>query len=200
MRDAVVYPMMSSKFNELISNWITYLWLTLIRPCIKGFLRRTTGLCELQRICYATRGSSSERSLQIEQSLSLSRSIVIQRVKNRFIFDANSAKNAKGNKVLDECDVDDELQLVNFAVEAICLEKSINRKIHQEFVTGLRNTLIQLHQFTLVTNESLQLSYTPYDKNNADHVALLLVSMNCILFVRIVLTINCVTFSACGMH
>ena len=177
---------MSSKLNELISGWITYFWLTFIRPCIKGFLRRTTGLCELQRVCYATRGSSSERSLQIEQSLSLSRSIVIQRVKNRFIFDCSKAKSARGSKPSnDDVDVEDELQLVNFAVEAICLEKCINRKIHQEFVTGLRNTLIQLHQFASVTNESLQLSYTPYDKNNSEHIALLLVS-------RLLMFVSCV--------
>lgn len=166
---------------DFFSSWISYFWLTFIRPFVKGFLRRTTGLCELQRICYATRGSSSERSLQIEQSISLSRSTVVQRVKCRIIYDPKSEK--KSGKQLDTLSnevIDDENLLVNFAVEAICLEKNIKAKIHQEFVTGLKYTLTQLYQFKKVIEETLILTRTPYDKEKSDHIELLLVSIiNC---------------------
>ena len=73
--------------------------------------------------------------------------------------------------------LDDENLLVNFAVEAICLEKCIKAKIHQEFVTGLKFTLTQLYQFKKVIEETLRHTRIPYDKENSDQVELLLVSI-----------------------
>ncbi|KAF5294614.1 hypothetical protein FQR65_LT10720 [Abscondita terminalis] len=44
-----------------------------VRPLIKWFLRKTTGLCELQRICYGEEHGTS-RIKGVEESLNLSRS------------------------------------------------------------------------------------------------------------------------------
>lgn len=168
------------------SSWIYYFWLTFIRPFVKGFLRRTTGLCELQRICYATRGSSSERSLQIEQSIVLSRSKVLQRVRNRIIY---QPKTQIIPKTIISDDISNELSqsesdnlLIHHAIEAICLEKSINENIHLEFVSGLKYALTQMYQFKKVTDETVELTQTPYNKENNDHVQLLLVSVFICLF------------------
>ena len=174
----------------------TYIWLTWIRPAIKGFLRITTGLCELQRICYSTHGASSDRCIEIEKSLLLSRSSVIHRVRDRLIFqadvkkDPSSQSNQYRYQKLSKSDdsgiastsldsnqpvtsPEEEAQLINYAVEAICLDKKIKTNIHKEFVFSLRTSLTQLYYYKKVIEEAEDLRKTSFDRNNKEHCQLL---------------------------
>jgi len=53
-------------------GWLGPLIVWYFRPLIKWFLRRSTKLCELQRICYGDR-QGADRTLNVESSLRLSR-------------------------------------------------------------------------------------------------------------------------------
>lgn len=174
----------------------TYIWLTWVRPTIKGFLRITTGLCELQRICYSTHGASSDRCIEIEKSLLLSRSSVIRKVRDRLVFQADVKKDSSSQSnqyryhklsssddsriasaSLDSNDPvttpEEEAQLINYAVEAICLDKKVKTNIHKEFVFSLRTSLTQLYYYKKVIDEAEDLRQTKFDKENQEHCELL---------------------------
>ena len=189
---------MTFDISKLLSALWTYIWLNLLRPVIKGFLRRTTGLCELQRICYATHGPSSQRCTQLEKSLILSRSPVIQRVRHRLICSNDEVKNDR-NGVYDSCryerlsnsesvssesslnsfqenevlTVEEQAQLIEYAVDAICLDKRVKSSIHKEFVFSLRVSLTQMFDYKLVVEEAERLRKRTFDKESKDDCQLL---------------------------
>lgn len=127
----------SSGLMSTLSSWFTTLWLSFIRPLMKGFLRRTTGLCELQRICYGTSSFTSERCLAVESSLKLSRSKVIHKIRSTLILNCDrtgisrfklDGRLLEGKDLTDE----DEAQVIEYAVDAICIDKNIKSAIHKE--------------------------------------------------------------------
>lgn len=126
----------ASGLMSTLSSWFTTLWLSFIRPLMKGFLRRTTGLCELQRICYGTSSSTSERCLAVESSLKLSRSKVIHKIRTTLILNCDRTGVSRfkldgrlqGKDLTDE----DEAQVIQYAVDAICIDKNIKSAIHKE--------------------------------------------------------------------
>lgn len=168
---------MTTSISNLVHVCLTYCWINLVRPLVKGFLRRTTGLCELQRICYATHGPGADRCCQVQSSILLSHSSVIQKVGNRLIL--NGGKKAitwlQAPAERTETTSAEEAQLIEYAVEAICQEKRIKTEIHQEFVVSLRISLTQLFYYKTVTEEAMRLAATPYDKENEEHESMLLV-------------------------
>ena len=64
-------------FRSLLTAMVWYL-----RPLMKWFLRKTTRLCELQRVCYGEKPGAT-RSLGVEKSLLQSRS---GDIKNLIVF------------------------------------------------------------------------------------------------------------------
>lgn len=179
-----------------------------MRPVLKGFLRRTTGLCELQRICYSTPDPSAERSLAIESSLLLSRSSVLKRICQSLILNATltgvdrfKPPDPRGDGVNDSQSCgESDIQIIEYAVDAICLDKEIKRTIHTEwvymkqtltifrnhfllsfmtvrFIFSLRISLKQIYSYKKLAEEALRLSGVPFDKKNDDHQKQLSVSV-----------------------
>lgn len=64
-------------FTMNFSIW--WIFTYYLRPIIKWFLRKTTGLCELQRICYG-KVSGAPRVKGVEHSLHFSRSKQIRQL------------------------------------------------------------------------------------------------------------------------
>lgn len=126
----------SSGFMSTVNSWFTTLWLSLIRPLVKGFLRRTTGLCELQRICYGSSPFTAERCLSVESSLKLSRSKVIHKIRSTLILNCDrtgAARFKMDGRLLDkELTDEDEAQVIEYAVDAVCIDKNIKSTIHKE--------------------------------------------------------------------
>ena len=72
-----------------------------LRPLIKWFLRKTTRLCELQRLCYGEQAGAG-RTLAVQQSLESSRNKEIKKIMETVntSSDLNSDENIK--KFIDE--------------------------------------------------------------------------------------------------
>lgn len=174
---------MGTCLPDLVHWCISYFWLNLVRPIVKGFLRRTTGLCELQRICYSTHSAGADRCCLVQSSILLSRSSVIRKVRDRLILNGRK-KPISWLQTPAERTAEtyaEEAQLIEHAVEAICQEKRIKTEIHQQFVSSLRTSLSQLFYYKTVVEEAARLAATPYDKSNQEHESLLLVWSICFL-------------------
>ena len=110
-------------FNYTVNSVISWFWYY-VTPILKILLRRCTGLCELQRICYKTE-KGAQRSLEVEKSIYSSRRKVINRICEKLDDLANNGRFNSSNT----CEV---VRLVEHAVEAICIEKDIKPGIHPE--------------------------------------------------------------------
>lgn len=159
---------------SLWQTLVNYMWFNIIRPLVKGFLRRTTGLCELQRICYGTSGPSADRCIQIQQSLMSSRSKAIGRITEKLICVPELRSITSLGATVTSIRPEAEAELVIFAVEAICVEKNVKLEVHQEFVSGLETCLFKLYFYKVMADEAVWLTKQPFDKENPEDVQLLL--------------------------
>lgn len=110
--------------SNMYSIWtlLTYY----IRPLMKWFLRKTTGLCELQRICYGE-VSGAPRTKAVENSLNLSRTLQIKHL-------VSYLNNLSDCKKFRTSDVD---ETVKFATSTVLFVKKINPRIHPQFIKVL---------------------------------------------------------------
>jgi hypothetical protein len=76
--------------------------------------------------------------------------------------------------IADPLSREEECQLIQYAVDAICLDKSIKSSIHKEFVNSLRVSLSQMFRYKQVIEEAVDLSKTRVDKECKEHSLLLL--------------------------
>ncbi|GBM98692.1 ELMO domain-containing protein 1 [Araneus ventricosus] len=129
-----------------------------IRPVVKWFLRKTTRLCELQRICYGEEFGYS-RSSKIENSLNLSRTKDIQKVvqqlndlsvQGRFVD-----KNMKNG--------------VEYAVQLTIDVKSIRPTFHKKFINSYRTCLYQVYGYKQLLHDVEVLRKTLYSSDNKEH-------------------------------
>lgn len=136
--------------------WSVLQWY--LRPFIKWFLRKTTRLCELQRICYGDR-IGAERSCNIERSLMLSRTRDVQEVVS--FLDAVVRERrfvpSHYSDILDPC------------VNIILRVKKINSKLHDAFKPAFRQCLIQIWSYRQLVDEVEDLRRTQFDSNNLEH-------------------------------
>jgi hypothetical protein len=142
-----------------------WLWVYL-RPVLKGVLRRTTGLCELQRVCYSTE-KGAERALRVEHSLDMSKSRVVAKIRERLTLLADEGRFNHENR-------QQVAHLVECAVEAICTEKQIKPDVHREFLFGLRICFLQVYGYKQLVVEVDTMRRITYDSENAQHEELLL--------------------------
>lgn len=115
----------------------SYIWLLFsyyLRPIYKWFLRKTTGLCELQRICYGE-VNGAPRIKGVEQSLNLSRCVQIKRL---IIHLNNVCDNRRFTGA-------NERELLHGAVDTILLVKKINPRIHFQ---------VNMHILTILLNHN----------------------------------------------
>ena len=153
---------------------VSFLWFNIIRPLVKGFLRRTTGLCELQRICYGTSGPFADRCIRIQQSLMSSRSKTIGRVTEKLIRLPDLRSITSLATLVSSIKPEAEAELVIFAVEAICVEKNVKPEVHAEFVSSLETCLFKLYFYKIMGEEAVWLTKQPFDKDKSEDVKLLL--------------------------
>ncbi|XP_015789078.1 ELMO domain-containing protein 2 [Tetranychus urticae] len=156
MRFQLVEDIFNYAVHSVISLFSYYFTLIL-----KILLRKCTGLCELQRICYKTE-KGAQRSLEVEKCIYSSRRKVIRRICEKL---DDLAKNGRFNSN-NTCEV---VRLVEHAVEAICVEKDIKPSIHPEFVTAMRICFLQIYGYKNLQHEIDSLRSIPFDSTNQEH-------------------------------
>lgn len=140
----------------MLNIWI---WiLSYLRPLIKWFLRNTTGLCEIQRICYGER-QGAPRIYAVENSLNLS--------KNPHIIQLISHLN----NVSDNCRFTDDnrKELVRGAVDTVLLAKKINPRIHFQFVSSFSYCVEKIWGYRQLLADIEMLRKTSFDSDNFEH-------------------------------
>lgn len=135
----------------------TYLY-WYFRPLIKWFLRRTTRLCELQRICYGE-PAGAPRSLAVEFSLTHSRSHFIQ----EFVRQVN--------EISDNMEFAGETKriMITQGVVTVLQIKKIKPTVHPQFVHSFGKCLEQIWGYKQLMVEVEQLRTTFYDSDNSEH-------------------------------
>lgn len=144
---------------ELVQTLLTWL-LCYFRPLIKWFLRQTTRLCELQRICYGE-APGAHRTCAVEHSLVQSRSARI-----REAVDEMYAELALEDKAMQKA--------IDSTINVILHVKKIKRDLHIQFVHSLSACLHQLCGYKLLVQEVERLRATAYDADNLAHEQALL--------------------------
>nr|ACO15220.1 ELMO domain-containing protein 1 [Caligus clemensi] len=137
-----------------------FLWILMkLHPIIKWFLRQTTRLCELQRICYGLT-PGAQRSLAVETCLKQSRSLDIQKVCQTF---SQTIKDSKGR------DESSEKAAIDAAISVILIEKKVKRGLHKQFVDSLRGCLTQILGYKSLVEIVESMRSVPYDSDNLEH-------------------------------
>ncbi|XP_032512847.2 ELMO domain-containing protein 2 [Danaus plexippus] len=128
------------------------------RPFIKWFLRKTTRLCELQRICYGDR-VGAQRTCNIENSLMLSRTKDVKEVVTFLDAVVKERRFIPSNFY----------QFLEPSINIIIRVKKINRKIHDAFIPSFRLCLQQIWCYRQLIEEVEDLRCTQFDSNNSSH-------------------------------
>ncbi|KAK6644370.1 hypothetical protein RUM43_000637 [Polyplax serrata] len=123
-----------------------------IRPLIKWFLRQTTKLCELQRICYGE-VAGAPRTLAVESSLLQSRNPSIRGL----YFIQEKMTNFTYRRAL------------KHAIETVIQCKRINPQVHVQFLRSFGKCMEQIWSYNNLVNTIEELRKTPYDCNNPCH-------------------------------
>ncbi|XP_056645412.1 ELMO domain-containing protein 2 [Diorhabda sublineata] len=128
------------------------------RSVIKWFLRKTTGLCELQRICYGE-VAGAPRIKKVESCLYMSKSHQIKQLIQHLnsISDSNGFFGPNHKNVL------------NGAVKVVLLVKEIDPKIHFQFVKSFEICVKQIWGYRQLIAEVERLRTTSYDSENLEH-------------------------------
>ncbi|XP_028129480.2 ELMO domain-containing protein 2 [Diabrotica virgifera virgifera] len=130
------------------------------RSVIKWFLRKTTGLCELQRICYGEI-PGAPRIRKVEYSLFMSKSHQVKQL----IQHLNSISDNNGFIG------PNEPEILNGAVKVVMLVKKIDPKIHFQFVKSFGKCVEQIWGYRQLIAEAEQLRTTNYDSDDPEHEA-----------------------------
>lgn len=112
-----------------------------IRPIVKWFLRKTTGLCELQRICYGE-VSGAPRVKAVEKSLTLTRSPQLQKMMRHLDGVCENGRFHGEN----------QREIVIGAVSTVLVVKRINPKIHFQFVKSFGACVEQIWGYRQVSD------------------------------------------------
>lgn len=136
--------------------WSVLQWY--LRPFIKWFLRKTTRLCELQRICYGDR-VGSERTRNVEKSLMMSRTRDVKEIVSHLDGTVFQRRFIPSNfrEILDP------------SVAIILRVKKINPKLHVSFIVSFRRCLEQIWSYKSLVDEVEELRRTHYDSDNFEH-------------------------------
>lgn len=134
-----------------------------LRPFIKWFLRKTTKLCELQRICYGE-PSGAPRTLGVEFSLNHSKTKKIQDLV-RFLNERSGNLEFIGKLTKSS---------IELAVVTVIQAKRINPTIHTQFIKSFGRTVEQIWGYKQLIFEVENLRRTPYDALNPEHEDFLL--------------------------
>ncbi|OQR77654.1 ELMO domain-containing protein 1-like [Tropilaelaps mercedesae] len=137
------------------------------RPWVKGFMRRLTNLCEVQRICYGTT-NGCERTIRIERSLEQSRQL--QHVYKTLVGIAERGRYTEANSV----------NALEIAVSGIAIIKQIKPTIHREFVRSLRFSLNHICSYRQLMFEAAYVSRISFESGDPNHVKKLQLLWRCL--------------------
>lgn len=141
----------------LITSIYSYIY-WYIRPIFKWFLRRTTKLCELQRVCYGDE-FGFRRTNNIDMSLILSRNSEVKEMIQHF---NNLTLQGKFiDNVRENC--------LDYAINLIIEIKVIQPAIHKTFLNSFYMCLLQIYGYKQLTQEIEKLREIPYSAENLEH-------------------------------
>ncbi|XP_018327865.1 ELMO domain-containing protein 2 [Agrilus planipennis] len=144
------------RFMAMFSLWL--LIKSWLHSLFKWFLRTTTKLCELQRICYGhMRGAG--RFINTERSLNASKSPTIKKLVAHLNEVSDNQRFLGENKE----------ELIKKSVKTILLVKKITRKIHPQFVQSFSECIDYIWSYKQMLAEVEVLRKTPYDADNLEH-------------------------------
>jgi len=154
---------------DLIQNLIAWLY-WYFRPAIKWFLRQTTRLCELQRICYGET-PGAQRSCAVEHSLSQSRSHRIREAIEAMYSEATSREAVLVTTADEDTRGQNSKQSdgIETAINVILHVKKIKRDLHIQFVHSLEACLVQLYGYKQLVQEIEGLRSTVYNSEDLGH-------------------------------
>lgn len=130
-------------FFELEKMFNLWLFITYyLRSLLKWFLRKTTGLCELQRICYGE-PEGAPRVRLVEESLNLTRSQHLKRLVLHLNNVSDNGRFVGANR--------DEL--VEGAVAAVMYVKKIRPMAHPQFPRSFGECVLQIWGYRQLLTE-----------------------------------------------
>ncbi|XP_020284630.1 ELMO domain-containing protein 2 [Pseudomyrmex gracilis] len=148
--------------------WSVVYWY--FRPLIKWFLRRTTKMCELQRICYG-QPSGAPRAFAVEKSLKYSRDANIRTL----IAYLNDIADHRGINKATEC------KILEDAIRTVLMTKQINPQAHPDFARSFGRCVELIWGYRQLCVECEELRKTPYSSDNPNHEQLLLKLWNLLM-------------------
>nr|SVE75925.1 EOG090X0AMT [Daphnia hispanica] len=160
-----------------ISNWLRWLFSPVYifikkisHPFIKWMLRRTTGLCELQRTCYCEL-SGAPRILGVEDSLKKSKSAKVQTLVQFLDLAAKEKRFSTTGSA----------QIIRNTVETICCIKMIHLDSHQPFYKLFGECVSIIWCLKQLLHDLESIRTTGYDSSNAEHEKKLLELWNLLM-------------------
>ncbi|XP_014254930.1 ELMO domain-containing protein 2 [Cimex lectularius] len=129
-----------------------------IRSLIKWVLRKTTKLCELQRICYGKQ-VGCPRSSAVEFSLFSSKS---EHIKNMIkVLNDSAANRQLGGR--------NQKLILERSVKTVIIVKKINPDVHRQFVKSFTRCLEHIWGYKQLYAEVEELRLTQYDSSCPEH-------------------------------
>jgi len=132
------------------------------RPLVKWFLRQTTRLCELQRICYGET-SGAPRTIAVEDSLEASRSPEIKKL-----------VTTMERKVAVTTSLEETKAFLDSMCSQIMRIKQIKADLHRQFVQSMTICLRQIWGYKQLRLEVERLRSESFDDANLSHETQLL--------------------------
>ncbi|NWR45335.1 ELMD1 protein, partial [Regulus satrapa] len=145
----------ASSFARMFVQVCLYFYCKCLWRCLKFVVRKLTGQCELQRICYNTKPGAA-RTMKIEASLKGSKSKRLQ-----------TSVNVHPDAI--EKTIDDIMEL-----------KRINPDINPQLGVSLQACLLQIVGYRNLIAEVEKLRREPYDSENPQHEEMLLKLWKCL--------------------
>uniref|UniRef100_A0A8C9R636 ELMO domain containing 1 n=1 Tax=Scleropages formosus TaxID=113540 RepID=A0A8C9R636_SCLFO len=136
-------------FLRVLAQFCVFLYCKFLWRTFKFVVRKVTGRCELQRICYNNK-PGARRTLKIESSLKFSKSELLQ-----------SAVNVHPD-------------LVEKTIDSIMALKKINPDTNPQLGISLQASLLQIVGYRNLVVEVEKLRREPYDCENLEHEEMLL--------------------------
>lgn len=136
-------------FLRMLIQVCLYFYCKFLWRCMKFVMRKLTGRCELQRICYGTKPGAS-RTMKIETSLRDSKSKLLQ-----------TSVSVHPDAI--EKTIDDIMEL-----------KKINPDINPQLGISLQACLLQIVGYRNLIADVEKLRREPYDSDNPQHEEMLL--------------------------
>ncbi|CAH1404034.1 unnamed protein product [Nezara viridula] len=129
-----------------------------VRALVKWFLRKTTNLCELQRICYG-KPVGFVRTDSVEYSLLYSQIPEIQLMIKTLNGIAERRRFSGRNQKI----------VLEQSVKTILIVKQVKPNIHKQFIVSLTRCFEHIWGYKQLVHEVESLRLTTFDSSNEDH-------------------------------